>query len=103
MRLYMFPSMSVYNWHKDYAVGCSLNLVMEDYNAHTLFKSPDSKGILNKVIDLKYEKNKWYLFNSQIFHSVVNLGIRDRIMLTMTFPKNIKYQEILDFLKSVKD
>jgi hypothetical protein len=98
LRLYMFPGMTVYNWHKDVEIGCSINLVMEDYNSHTLFNPSHSKKIIDNVIELKYEKNKWYLFNSQILHCVVNMDPRDRLLLTMTFPNNVRYQEIFDFL-----
>jgi hypothetical protein len=99
LRLYMFPSMTVYNWHRDAEMGCSLNLVMEDYDSHTLFNPSDNKEIIDNVIELKYEKNKWHLFNSQILHTVLNLGSNNRILLTVTFPKQVKYQEVLEYLK----
>ena len=100
MRLYMFPSMAVYNWHRDVEMGCSLNLVMDDYSAHTLFNPADKKEIIDRVVELKYEKNKWYLFNSQILHSVINVDSKDRVLLTITFPKNVTYNDVADYLKS---
>ena len=103
MRLYMFPSMTVYNWHRDVEMGCSMNLVMEDYDSHTLFNPTDKKETIDNVVELKYEKNKWYLFNSQILHSVVNVDPRNRFLLTITFPKHVQYQEILDFLTSERE
>jgi hypothetical protein len=99
LRLYMFPRMTVYNWHRDSAMGCSLNLVMEDYNSSSLF-TRSNQSILNEVIQLPYKKNTWYLFNSQILHSVVNLDQKDRILLTFTFPKNVSYDEVLSYIKS---
>lgn len=100
MRLYMFPSMTVYNWHRDAEMGCSLNLVLDDYSAHTLFNPTDMKEIIDSVVELKYEKNKWYLFNSQILHSVINVDSKDRVLLTITFPKNVTYNEVSDYLNS---
>jgi hypothetical protein len=100
MRLYMFPSMTVYNWHRDVNMGCSINLVMDDYSAHTLFNPSGQKEIIGKVVELKYEKNKWYLFNSQILHSVINVDHKDRILLTITFPKGVTYNDVFEFLKS---
>lgn len=100
MRLYMFPSMTVYNWHRDVEMGCSLNLVMDDYSAHTLFNPSDKKEIIDNVVELKYEKNKWYLFNSQILHSVINVDSKDRVLLTINFPKNVTYNDVADHLKS---
>lgn len=100
MRLYMFPSMTCYNWHRDAEIGCSMNLVLDDYSAHTLFNPANRKDILDKVIELKYEKNKWYLFNSQILHTVINLDTRDRPLLTLSFPLGVDYQTVLKFIKS---
>jgi len=100
MRLYMFPSMAVYNWHRDIEMGCSLNLVMDDYSAHTLFNPNDNKKIIDNVVELKYEKNKWYVFNSQILHSVINLDSKNRVLLTVTFTKNVTYTDVVDYLES---
>jgi len=77
-----------------------MNLVMDDYSAHTLFNPANRRDILDKVIELKYEKNKWYLFNSQILHTVINVDTRDRPLLTVSFPKDVEYQTVLKFIKS---
>jgi len=99
LRLYMFPKNSVYNWHRDVEMGCSLNLVFDDYNSYTLFHSLDKKENDDNVVKLRYQKNYWYLFNSQILHSVVNDDVRDRILLTFTFPINVNYLDVLNFIK----
>jgi hypothetical protein len=99
LRLYMFAKNSVYNWHRDVDMGCSLNLIFDDYKSFTLFNPSDKKEIVDSVTELKYQKNYWYLFNSQILHSVVNLDTKDRILLTFTFPKNVNYSDVLDFIK----
>jgi hypothetical protein len=99
LRLYMFPKNSVYNWHRDAEIGCSLNLIFDDYKSFTLFNPSDETKILNSVVELQYQKNYWYLFNSQILHSIVNIDTKDRFLLTFTFPKNINYSNVLNFIK----
>jgi hypothetical protein len=99
LRLYKFPSMTCYDWHRDASIGCSLNMLLEDYHSLTLFIPSSQRKILNPVVSLKYEKNFWYLFNSQVLHSVVNVDEEDRILLTMTFPTNVKYKDVFDFLQ----
>jgi hypothetical protein len=101
LKLYQFPSHTFYPWHKDAEIGCSLNLIMQDYRSITLFKSDTNRtDILQDIIELKYEKNVWYVFNSQLEHAVVNLDERDRILLTITFPKTVKYQDLLSYVKN---
>ena len=61
LRLYKFPATSIYNWHRDSFIGCSLNMVLEDYNSFTLFnKQNEEPSIVDETIELKYEKQKWY-------------------------------------------
>jgi hypothetical protein len=100
LRLYKFSRNSCYNWHKDAAIGCSLNLVMEDYHSFTLFDLDEKLSITNSIIEVKYEKNFWFLFNSQIKHMIINLDDRDRILLTMTFPRDVRYQDLLSYYKN---
>ena len=103
--LYKIPSQSVYTWHRDYSISCSLNMVLEEYNCHTVFDKskhpldsspPDQSNILS-VIELKYEPKKFYIFNSQLTHSVTNLD-RDRTLVTYIFPKFLtSYYDIRDW------
>lgn len=100
LRLYNFPSNTIYNWHRDANIGCSFNMVLDDYKAYTLFNPSDRLGITNEIVELSYEKQKWYLFNSQILHQVINLHHNNRYLLTITFPKIIKYNEVLEWVKN---
>jgi hypothetical protein len=97
LRLYKISKNSVYNWHKDYNVGCALNLVMDEYNCHTLFSKTYGHPIIDNVIELKYVPGKYTLFNNQQLHQVVNLDDRDRYLLTMTFPKELSYHTVKDW------
>jgi hypothetical protein len=101
LRLYKFPARSVYNWHIDAVIGCSLNMVLDDYESVTLFKKEEDKkiNIIDQTVELKYQKEKWYVFNSQATHMVANIGAVDRYLLSVSFPKMIKYNELIDYIK----
>ena len=94
LRLYKIPGHSVYKWHRDAYVGCSLNMVLENYNCHTLFATDFQNDSIFKIEELVYIPTKFYLFNSQSLHTVVNVDPRDRILVTVTFPKSVLFETI---------
>jgi hypothetical protein len=105
--LYKIPANTSYNWHKDKSIGVSLNMVLTEYKCHTIFSTGHFEymnatnfPILDNIIELKYEPKKWFLFNSQIRHSVMNLDHRDRYLLTIIFSKEHSYDELKKFLIS---
>jgi hypothetical protein len=99
LRLYKFSTNSIYNWHRDKDIGCSMNMVLDDYRAFTIFHNEERLGITNTITELAYEKHRWYLFNSQSQHQVVSLHPTDRYLLTVTFPKIIQYEDVLSYFK----
>lgn len=98
LHLYKFPSMTFYTWHKDKKIGCSLNMVLDDYDSNTIFMPEPKKDLINSITNLNYEKENWYLFNSQILHSVVNLDVKDRILLTFTFPLTVSFENVKSYI-----
>jgi hypothetical protein len=103
LQIYKIPNQCCYKWHRDTIIGCSLNIVLEEYNCHTIFnksKHPldfsTDESHMSSIVELKYEPKKFYLFNSQIQHSVINLD-RDRMLVTYVFPKPTTYQLIKDW------
>lgn len=100
LKLYKFPAHSMYQWHKDREVGCSLNMVLENYDSHSFFlKDSDRPTLIDNIIELKYKPKTWYLFNSQKTHSVINLDNRDRILFTLVMPRHVKYIDVLNWYK----
>ena len=104
-QLYMIhlPERAMYTWHYDFNTNCSLNMVLENYECHTLFskgkhpldQSIDRTNILD-IIELKYEPKKFYIFSNSIPHCVMNLG-KERTLITWTFPKSITYDSVKDW------
>jgi hypothetical protein len=102
VRIYKVPSKSWYRWHKDALFGVSMNMVLEDYECHTLFYGDAINEHLNNVIELKYQPKTWYLFNTQEVHGVLNLDSRDRILVSMNFPKEVSYEEVKQWYVNYK-
>jgi hypothetical protein len=100
LKLYKVPSNYVYHWHKDANIGCSLNMVLEEYNSHTLFIHPERDNkYVEPFVELKYKPETWYIFNSQERHTVINLDKRDRILFTLIMPKQTNYHDVVAWYK----
>ena len=81
------PANSLYNWHTDFVRGASINmkLIMQDRN-HTFFGDPIDQ-FSDHVVELDYEKDTFYLFNTQHKHCVINFE-NDRYMFSVEFKQN---------------
>ena len=101
LNMYKIPKHSVYNWHKDSNVKCAFNMVLDEYDCHTIFWTSNSfegSREVSNIIELKYEPCKWYMFNNQQTHQVVNVGDRDRALFTVIFP-DTTYPELRAWYK----
>lgn len=100
LTLYKFPANQVYHWHKDASIGCSLNMVLEEYNSHSLFSYSDKANkYVEPIVELKYKPETWYIFNSQERHTVINLDDKDRILFTLIMPKGTNYHDVVNWYK----
>lgn len=98
MKILKMNPFMFYDWHRDSGVrGCAVNLLLNPTRCVTMFRedtyfSPRQK----RMLDLNYQPNTYYLFNTSADHCVANFeGIRYSISL---FPPEIK-----DFSKERKD
>ena len=80
---------SCYHWHKDKNRGVCINsLVTIDSKSLTLFgKYKNNHNSQLDFVELKYKENKFYLFNNQEYHTVINFD-KDRVIFTIEFEKN---------------
>lgn len=94
----------IYDWHKDEHRGASINMILESDHSHTLFKSRPNKFVVEKIIELKYEPKRFYLFNTQITHCVINFN-KPRYLFSCEFEQKkdkLNYIKILNYLKNEK-
>lgn len=94
---------TIYNWHTDASRGVTLNLLLNNHeNSYCLFSDGIKNDNMEDIVELKYEPGYFYVFNTQVRHTVTNL-VHDRYLLSCTFRKDkrsLSYQEVLDFCKA---
>lgn len=84
-----------YNWHTDTTRGLSINMLLRDNHSHCLFSS-DTDEYNDSFVELKYKPNKFYLFNTQRRHSVINFNF-PRYMFSVELSKDktqLTYDEV---------
>jgi hypothetical protein len=101
-----------YTWHHDnqYIGGgkgrlCAINMLLStEHQSHCLFTNQKKEDTLKEVIEIKYEKNTYYAFNSEKLHCILNLE-KPRYLFSIQFKDNtfsynnlLKYLEKNDFL-----
>tara|TARA_R110002074_G_scaffold128862_1_gene269556 strand:+ start:91 stop:648 length:558 start_codon:yes stop_codon:yes gene_type:complete len=101
--LIRLPANYNYNWHKDINRGCGINMLLEHDESYTLFDLFESKRQTNpsnnehhnfdqfgvEFIELKYKINKFYAFNTQQMHCVLNFN-KPRYLFTVEFKQDHK-------------
>lgn len=82
------PPNTMYNWHNDTERGLSINMKLcNNTNSHTLFGiATDSYS--DEIIELNYEEDHFYLFNTQHKHCVINFD-KDRYMFSVIFKEKL--------------
>lgn len=91
--------MTFYNWHTDIGRNCAVNMLIENVESHCIFteKIDANSRSSRSIVELVYKPLKYYLFNTQIEHSVLNFK-KPRYLLSITF-KEKNYNELLDYCK----
>jgi len=99
-----------YDWHVDTNRGVSINMLLNDVKCHTIF-SIDKMGIrLGKLpfndqqefYELRYKKDSFYLFNTQVDHMVLNFN-KPRYLFSVEFTKDKTKLNYNDMLNMIKD
>ena len=92
----------VYDWHKDSDRGVAINMLLRNDHSHSLFKMRPSKFVVEKIKELKYEPDTFYLFNTQADHCVINFN-KTRYVFSCEFKKKkdeLNYMTVLDWIKN---
>ena len=95
------PPHRSYFWHTDETRGVSINMLLTgEHTSHCLFgQRVDNQNI--DFIELKYQPNTFYLFNTQWPHSVYNFD-KHRFLFSIEFvqPKSeLNYQQVSKWMK----
>ena len=87
------PDHWVYHWHRDQNRQACINLLISrDHHSHTLFGRSFSDTSMH-CLELRYEPQRYYLFNNQVPHTVINLDV-SRYLLSLEFAEPVPYAEL---------
>jgi hypothetical protein len=87
------PDHWVYHWHRDQNRQACINLLISsDHHSHTLFGNRVSETSMH-CLELGYEPDRFYLFNNQMPHSVINLDV-NRYLFSLEFAEPLPYHEL---------
>ena len=102
-----------YNWHKDINRGCGINMLLEHGTSYTLFEANEALSNKSnnknynfdefgtKFIELNYQPNTFYVFNTQKLHCVFNFE-KPRYLFTCEFAqdhKELSYEMVCEWMK----
>lgn len=95
------PPFVSYNWHKDTKRNCSINMLLNfDGISHCLFADRFNDVVFD-ICELNYQENTYYLFNTQNYHSVINLE-KPRFLLSLEFKnQSLTYDDLLKTIRSL--
>lgn len=75
-----------YNWHVDTTRGVAVNMLVAHEKSTVLFATRVT-GCRKPVHVHDYEIGQYYVFNTQVPHTITNLGSQDRILFTTIFER----------------
>ena len=90
-----------YDWHIDSRRGVGVNMLLTpEIKSHCLFTS--TEGAQFPFEELVYEPDTYYLFNTQVRHTVINF-YEPRYLFTIEFAKNkdqLSFENLLEQIKN---
>lgn len=95
------PPNTCYNWHVDTDRLVGVNMLLDHGTSHCLFM-PGEFGLTMPVHELIYQPDTYYVFNTQILHTVINLS-GPRYMLSVEFTgkdKNLTYEALCAMIQA---
>lgn len=93
-----------YKWHLDFSRGVAINLLMNPgIQSLCMFETEEMNKERIKYLELDYQPHQFYLFNTQVNHSVITFK-ETRYMFTLQFrqtKEELTYYDVLDYWKSL--
>ena len=91
------PPNTCYNWHVDTDRGVSINMLLEDDGQSRCLFLDGKGGTSFNFVELKYEPDTYYAFNTKIPHTVLNFSTT-RYMFSVEFlgaSRGLSFLELL--------
>lgn len=105
--LIRIPPRFNYDWHVDAKRGCSINMLLSHEKSYTFFSTPSPsdyqipQGRNGHFVELDYEPDTFYAFNSQKYHCLYNFE-QPRYLFSCEFsqPKeDLSYERLCKWIE----
>ena len=91
-----------YDWHTDTRRGVGINMLLTPHARSVCAFTHNREDPVFKIEELKYKPNTYYLFNTQVSHTVYNFETT-RYLMSIEFAKDKNELTFEDLLKDIKD
>lgn len=88
-----------YDWHTDTRRGVGINMLLTQFDRSVCAFAPNKEGIVFEIEELKYKPATYYIFNTQVPHTVYNFETT-RYLMSVEF---VKDKDQLSFEDLVND
>lgn len=92
-----------YNWHVDTDRKVALNMLLCDDGQSRCVFAPDQFGVVTPIVELRYEPDTYYVFNTTVLHAVFNFS-EPRYLLSVEFlaeDRGLPYDELCADIKGL--
>lgn len=90
-----------YDWHIDTRRGVGVNMLLTPFDRSVCAFKVDLDQTVFKIDELKYKPGTYYLFNTQVPHTVYNFETT-RYLMSIEFAKNKDELSFNDLLKDIQ-
>ncbi len=90
-----------YNWHTDTRRGVGVNMLLTPNTRSFCAFAHDLDQLVFKIEELRYKPNTYYLFNTQVPHTVYNFETT-RYLMSVEFAKGTDELSFNDLLKDIQ-
>jgi len=91
-----------YDWHTDTRRGVGINMLLTPFNRSICAFAPDKHGMVFDIEELKYKPMTYYLFNTQVNHTVYNFETT-RYILSIEFEEDLDALSFEELVNEVKE
>jgi len=90
-----------YDWHTDTNRGVGINMLLTSFDRSVCAFAPNKEGVVFEIEELKYKPATYYIFNTQVPHTVYNFETT-RYLMSVEFAKDKSELSFDDLLKDIR-
>jgi hypothetical protein len=90
-----------YDWHTDTRRGVGINMLLTTFDRSVCAFASNKEGTVFEIEELKYKPATYYIFNTQVPHTVYNFETT-RYLMSVEFAKDKSELSFEDLLNDIR-